>query len=291
MKLLSLAKLNLYLEIIGKESDGYHQIESIMQTISLSDRVEVEPSDEPGIFVSSNLSSLPTDEKNLAYRAAKLFMEKFGWISEGVKIILEKNIPLASGMGGGSSNAAAVLIAMAIMCGIDILNSILLDIASSIGCDVPFFLYGGTAIARGKGTEITPLPPLEGIPVLVVVPDVEVSTRWAYKNIVVPLYPFRIPSVLLNILNKHNKIIDIKDLNRFLFNRFSSLVLKIPKVKEAKDILESLGVENIALSGSGPTLFSLQEDKEKCDRLAKILREKFNLRAFSVELARGLINV
>lgn len=291
MKLLSLAKLNLYLEIIGKESDGYHQIESIMQTISLSDRVEVEPSDKPGIFVSSNISSLPTDERNLAYKAAKLFIEKIGWISEGVKIILEKNIPLASGMGGGSSNAATVLIAMAIMCGIDILNSILLEIASSIGCDVPFFLYGGTAIARGKGTDITPLPPLEGIPVLVVVPDVEVSTRWAYKNIVVPLYPFRIPSILLNILNKNSRIIDIKDLNRFLFNRFASLVLKIPKVKEAKDILESLGVENVALSGSGPTLFSLQDDKEECDRLARILREKFKLRAFSVELARGLTNV
>jgi len=290
MKLLSLAKINLYLEILGKESDGYHQIESIMQTISLSDKVEVEPSDTPGIFVSSNLPSLPIDERNLAYKAAKLFIEKFGWVGKGVKIILEKNIPLASGMGGGSSNAATVLIAMALMCGIDILNSVLLEVASSIGCDVPFFLYGGTAIAKGKGTEITPLPPLKGIPVLVVVPDVEVSTHWAYKNIVVPLYPFRIPSILLNILSKNSKI-DIQELNRFLFNRFASLVFRIPKVREVKDILESLGIENVSLSGSGPTLFSLQEDKEKCDLLANILRKKFNLRAFSVELVGGFNGV
>ncbi len=290
MKLLSLAKLNLYLEIVGKEPDGYHQIESIMQTISLSDKVEVEPSDIPGIFVSSNISSLPIDERNLAYRAAKLFIEKFGWVSKGVRIILEKNIPLASGMGGGSSNAATVLIAMALMCGVDILNSILLEIASRIGCDVPFFLYGGTAIARGKGTEITPLPPLKGIPVLVVVPDVEISTHWAYKNIVLPLYPFKIPSILLNMLSKNSKI-DIQELNRLLFNRFASLVFKIPKVKEVKEILESLGIENISLSGSGPTLFSIQEDKEKCDLLAKVLREKFNLRAFSVEFVGRLSGV
>lgn len=290
MKLLSLAKLNLYLEIVGKEPDGYHQIESIMQTISLSDKVEVEPSDTPGIFVSSNISSLPIDERNLAYRAAKLFIEKFGWVSKGVKIILEKNIPLASGMGGGSSNAATVLIAMALMCGVDILNSILLEIASRIGCDVPFFLYGGTAIARGKGTEITPLPPLKGIPVLVVVPDVEISTHWAYKNIVLPLYPFKIPSILLNMLSKNSKI-DIQELNRLLFNRFASLVFKIPKVKEVKEILESLGIESISLSGSGPTLFSIQEDKEKCDLLAKVLREKFNLRAFSVEFVGRLSGV
>jgi len=290
MKLLSLAKLNLYLEIVGKEPDGYHQIESIMQTISLSDKVEVEPSDTPGIFVSSNISSLPIDERNLAYRAAKLFIEKFGWVSKGVRIILEKNIPLASGMGGGSSNAATVLIAMALMCGVDILNSILLEIASRIGCDVPFFLYGGTAIARGKGTEITPLPPLKGIPVLVVVPDVEISTHWAYKNIVLPLYPFKIPSILLNMLSKNSKI-DIQELNRLLFNRFASLVFKIPKVKEVKEILESLGIESISLSGSGPTLFSIQEDKEKCDLLAKVLREKFNLRAFSVEFVGRLSGV
>ena len=290
MKLLSLAKLNLYLEIVGKEPDGYHQIESIMQTISLSDKVEVEPSDTPGIFVSSNISSLPIDERNLAYRAAKLFIEKFGWVSKGVRIILEKNIPLASGMGGGSSNAATVLIAMALMCGVDILNSILLEIASRIGCDVPFFLYGGTAIARGKGTEITPLPPLKGIPVLVVVPDVEISTHWAYKNIVLPLYPFKIPSILLNMLSKNSKI-DIQELNRLLFNRFASLVFKIPKVKEVKEILESLGIESISLSGSGPTLFSIQEDKEKCDLLAKVLRERFNLRAFSVEFVGRLSGV
>jgi len=290
MKLLSLAKLNLYLEIVGKEPDGYHQIESIMQTISLSDKVEVEPSDIPGIFVSSNISSLPVDERNLAYKAAKLFMEKFGWVSKGVRIILEKNIPLASGMGGGSSNAATVLIAMALMCGVDILNSILLEIASRIGCDVPFFLYGGTAIAKGKGTEITPLPPLKGIPVLVVVPDVEISTHWAYKNIVLPLYPFKIPSILLNMLSKNSRI-DIQELNRLLFNRFASLVFKIPKVKEVKEILESLGIENISLSGSGPTLFSIQEDKEKCDLFAKILRERFNLRAFSVEFVGRLSGV
>lgn len=285
MKLLSLAKLNLYLEILGKESDGYHSIESIMQTISLSDTIILEPSNTPGISISTNQSNLPTDERNLAYKAAKLFIEKVGWVSKGVKIILEKNIPLASGMGGGSSNAATVLIAMALIYRIDLLNSILVDIASSIGCDVPFFLYGGTAVAKGKGTEITLLPPIEGIPVLVVVPDVEVSTHWAYKNIIIPLYPYRIPSILLNLLKKDK--IDIKELNRFLFNRFSNLVFRLPKVSEVKHILESLGVENVALSGSGPTLFSLQEDKEKCEFLAKILREKFRLRAFSAELCGG----
>jgi 4-diphosphocytidyl-2-C-methyl-D-erythritol kinase len=289
MRLLSLAKLNLYLEILNKNPDGYHDIESIMQTVSLADTVEVEISNSEGIYLYSNIPILPNDERNLAYKAAKLFIEKFGWISRGIQINLEKHIPLASGMGGGSSNAAAVLIAMALLYGIDILDSALLEIASIIGSDVPFFFYGGTALAKGRGTNITPLPTLKNIPVLLVVPDIEVSTHWAYRNIKIPSNPNRIPILLLKLLKRGR--ISIKELNRLLFNRFSNLVFALPQVLEAKSILESLGLENVSLSGSGPTLFSLMEDKERCDFLASLLREKFNLRAFSAELSGGVINV
>lgn len=289
MRLLSLAKLNLYLEILNKNPDGYHDIESIMQTVSLADTVEVEISNSEGIYLYSNIPILPNDERNLAYKAAKLFIEKFGWISRGIQINLEKHIPLASGMGGGSSNAAAVLIAMALLYGIDILDSALLEIASIIGSDVPFFFYGGTALAKGRGTNITPLPTLKNIPVLLVVPDIEVSTHWAYRNIKIPSNPKRIPILLLKLLKRGR--ISIKELNRLLFNRFSNLVFALPQVLEAKSILESLGLENVSLSGSGPTLFSLMEDKERCDFLASLLREKFNLRAFSAELSGGVINV
>jgi 4-diphosphocytidyl-2-C-methyl-D-erythritol kinase len=289
MRLLSLAKLNLYLEILNKNPDGYHDIESIMQTVSLADTVEVEISNSEGIYLYSNIPILPNDERNLAYKAAKLFIEKFGWISRGIQINLEKHIPLASGMGGGSSNAAAVLIAMALLYGIDILDSALLEIASIIGSDVPFFFYGGTALAKGRGTNITPLPTLKNIPVLLVVPDIEVSTHWAYRNIKIPSNPNRIPILLLKLLKRGR--ISIKELNRLLFNRFSNLVFALPQVLEAKSILESLGLENVSLSGSGPTLFSLMEDKERCDFLASLLREKFNLRAFSAELSAGVINV
>ncbi|MGB9682767.1 MAG: 4-(cytidine 5'-diphospho)-2-C-methyl-D-erythritol kinase [bacterium] len=289
MRLLSSAKLNLYLEILDKSSDGYHNIESIMQTVSLADVVEVEASNVEGISLSSNLPILPNDERNLAYKAAKLFIERFGWISKGIQISLEKHIPLASGMGGGSSNAATVLIAMALLYGIDILDSALLEIASIIGSDVPFFFYGGTALAKGRGTNIIPLPPLKSIPVLLVVPNIEVSTHWAYRNIRVPSDPKRIPLLLLKLLKRGR--VSIKELNRFLFNRFSNLVFALPQVLEVKSILESFGLENISLSGSGPTLFSLIEDKDRCDFLASLLREKFSLRAFSAELSGGIINV
>jgi 4-diphosphocytidyl-2-C-methyl-D-erythritol kinase len=289
MRLLSLAKLNLYLEILNKNSDGYHNIESIMQTVSLADIVDVETSNTSGIFLYSNVPILPNDERNLAYKAAKLFIEKFGWIARGVQISLEKRIPLSSGMGGGSSNAAAVLIAMALLYGIDILDSALLEIASVIGSDVPFFFYGGTAVAKGRGTKVIPLPTLKNIPVLLVVPNIEVSTHWAYRNITIPSNPQKIPLLLLKLLKRGR--ISIRELNRFLFNRFANLVFALPQVLEVKSILESLGVENVSLSGSGPTLFSLMEDKDKCDFFASLLREKFNLRAFSAELSGGIINV
>jgi 4-diphosphocytidyl-2-C-methyl-D-erythritol kinase len=289
MRLLSLAKLNLYLEILNKNSDGYHDIESIIQTVSLADIVEVETSNTSGIFLYSNIPILPNDERNLAYKAAKLFIEKFGWIEKGVKISLEKRIPLSSGMGGGSSNAATVLVAMALLYGIDILDSALLEIASAIGSDVPFFFYGGTAVAKGRGTEVIPFPTLKNIPVLLVVPNIEVSTHWAYRNITIPSHPQKIPLLLLKLLKRSR--VSIRELNRFLFNRFSNLIFALPQVLEVKSILESLGLENVSLSGSGPTLFSLMEDKDRCDFFVSLLREKFNLRAFSAELSRGVINV
>ena len=158
MRLRALAKINLGLDVIGKREDGYHEVRMIMQTINMYDQLEIEKKDEPGISITTNLPFIPTDERNLVYKAAKLLMDEFD-IREGITVELQKFIPVAAGMAGGSSDAAATMIGINRLFNLGLTVKEMMKRAVAIGADVPYCLLRGTALAEGIGEQLRPLPP------------------------------------------------------------------------------------------------------------------------------------
>ena len=182
ISLKALAKINLGLDVLGKREDGYHEVRMIMQTIHLYDRVEIKKTKSPHIHVETNLFYLPSDENNLVYKAAKLMKTEFK-IKEGVRITLQKFIPVAAGMAGGSSDAAAVLVGMNRMFNLGLKQSRLMELGLKLGADVPFCVMRGTALAEGIGEKLTALPPMPKCPILIAKPAISVSTKHVYEQL------------------------------------------------------------------------------------------------------------
>ena len=175
----SYAKINLTLDVLGKLENGYHEIESIMQTVNLFDLIIIDRTAKD-INIHTNLKFLPTNEKNIAYKAAKLFFEETG-IDGGVKVLIHKNIPVSAGLAGGSGNAAAVLIALNALYNANISDEKLLEMGKRLGADVPYCMMVGTAIARGIGEKLTPIREMPKCAVLLVKPPISVSTQGIYE--------------------------------------------------------------------------------------------------------------
>lgn len=182
MRLRALAKINLGLDVIGKREDGYHEVRMIMQTINMYDQLEIEKKDEPGISITTNLPFIPTDERNLVYKAAKLLMDEFD-IQEGITVELQKFIPVAAGMAGGSSDAAATMIGMNRLFNLGLTVKEMMKRAVAIGADVPYCLLRGTALAEGIGEQLRPLPPCPNCYVLIGKPAISVSTKMVYEKL------------------------------------------------------------------------------------------------------------
>ena len=182
MRLRALAKINLGLDVIGKREDGYHEVRMIMQTINMYDQLEIEKKDEPGISITTNLPFIPTDERNLVYKAAKLLMDEFD-IREGITVELQKFIPVAAGMAGGSSDAAATMIGMNRLFNLGLTVKEMMKRAVAIGADVPYCLLRGTALAEGIGEKLRPLPPCPNCYVLIGKPAISVSTKMVYEKL------------------------------------------------------------------------------------------------------------
>ena len=178
----AMAKVNLGLDVLRKREDGYHDVRMIMQTVDLYDRIEIARSKEPGISLETNLPYLPVDGTNLAYKAAKLLLEEFH-IEEGVKLRLEKHIPVAAGMAGGSSDAAAVLVGINRMFSLGLSQKELAKRGAFLGADIPYCIMGGTALAEGIGDALTPLPPVPDCYILIAKPGFGVSTKFVYENL------------------------------------------------------------------------------------------------------------
>ncbi len=178
----SFAKVNLTLDILGTRSDGYHDLESVMQTISLHDTVRLSVGEGDGIRLVCDMPGIPTDERNLAHRAASLLFAATG-IAPGLDIRIEKRIPVEAGLGGGSSNAAAVLIGLDRLLGLATPVDEMCDLAAQIGSDVPFFLIGGTAFVSGRGERVRPLPDIPPMWMVIVKPPFGVSTAWSYRRL------------------------------------------------------------------------------------------------------------
>ena len=182
LKLKAMAKINLGLDVVRKREDGYHEVRMIMQTIRMYDQIQLTMTDVPGIQVKTNLFYLPVNEDNLVYRAAKLLMDEFQ-ITKGVAIDLHKFIPVAAGMAGGSSDAAAVLVGMNKMFRLGLSREELVKRGVTLGADIPYCIMRGTALAEGIGEKLTRLAPTPACHVLIAKPGIHVSTKFVYTNL------------------------------------------------------------------------------------------------------------
>ena len=256
MELKALGKINLGLDVLGRRENGYHDVRMVMQTVYLYDQIRIEKTKKPGIELSTNLFYLPVNENNLAYQAADLLMKEFD-VKEGVKITLDKHIPVAAGMAGGSSDAAAVLFGVNKMFSLGLTTEQLMDRGVKIGADVPYCVMRGTALSEGIGEILTPLPVPPQCQVLIAKPGISVSTKFVYENLHAnELRPEQHPDI-----DGMMEAIKQKDLYG-IADRFGNVLENVtipayPVIQEIKDLMLEQGAVGALMSGSGPTVFGL----------------------------------
>ncbi len=274
----SFAKINLDLRVVGKRGDGYHELFTVFQTVSLCDEISFGVSDVIELTCSDPL--IPTDDRNLIMKAARDLSERFQ-VSSGAKIHLEKRIPAPGGLGGGSSNAAVALIGLKRHWRLDIGFDEMLEIGATLGSDVPFFLYGGTAMGFGRGTEIEPVADRDEEYLIIVSPDVLVLTSNAFKELNAPnLTSEESESILVNC-RFNAESLDLR--HTTLKNDFEPTVFaRHPKIALVKETLLDLGAVNALMSGSGASVFAVFDKKETRQTAMKALDEQVNWRKFAV---------
>lgn len=267
--LKSYGKINLGLDVLRRRPDGYHEVRMIMQTVGLYDILTMEKIAEDKISMSCNLSFLPTDDKNLVYRAAALMKEKYQ-IQTGVKIDLKKRIPVAAGMAGGSSNCAAALKGMNQLFDLGLSKEELCELGVTLGADVPYCIWGGTALAEGIGEKLTRIEPMPKCYILIAKPGISVSTAFVYKNL------------KLDQLEKHPDIDgmieclkqeDLKGICDRLENVLETVTIpEYPIIQKVKEHLMDHDAIGALMSGSGPTIFGIFSDKKAANSALESLR-------------------
>lgn len=270
MKLRAYAKINLGLDVLRRREDGYHDVKMIMQTIQMYDMLEMEKSEKPGIHLTTNLSFIPVNENNLVYKAAKLLMNQYG-IEEGITINLNKFIPVAAGMAGGSSDAAATLVGVNKMFQLGLTRQQLMELGVKIGADVPYCVMRGTALAEGIGEKLTVLPPMPPCYVLIGKPGISVSTKFVYTNL--NLGPdTHHPDIdgMIQALEKG----DLYGITDRMENVLEKVTIpEYPVIETIKNHMKAHGAVNAMMSGSGPTVFGIFDDKEKAEYACEKLKE------------------
>lgn len=270
MRLKALAKINLGLDVIRRREDGYHEVKMIMQTIQLYDRIVMRKRRESKIQVKTNLFYLPENENNLVYKAAKLLIEEFK-IQQGVQIDLQKFIPVAAGMAGGSSDAAAVLYGMNRMFHLGLSLEELMERGVKIGADVPYCLMRGTALAEGIGEQLTKLSPVPQCKILIAKPAISVSTKFVYENLKLDENTVH-PDIDLLIQDIETK--NLADMAAHMGNVLESVTIpNYPVIAQIKEQMIKDGALNAMMSGSGPTVFGIFDDKEKAEVAYRRMRE------------------
>ena len=259
MKLRALAKINLGLDVVRKREDGYHEVRMVMQTINMYDLLELSVTEEAGIRIQTNLYYLPCDENNLVYKAAKLLMDEFQ-VKKGLEVKLDKFIPVAAGMAGGSSDAAATMVGVNRLFNLGLSMEELMERGVKIGADVPYCIMRGTALAEGIGEVLSPLPPMPQCYILIGKPPVSVSTKFVYGNL------------RANELERHPDIDGL--IGEMEQGNISGMCAKMenvletvnipayPVIQEIKDLMLANGAAGAMMSGSGPTVFGIFESKE-----------------------------
>jgi len=263
IRLKAYAKINLFLQVIGKRADGYHEIDSVMQSVSLQDEIKLTEI-EAGIELIVNNPNLPADEKNLAYKAARIFYDKTA-IKTGVRIEIEKNIPIAAGLAGGSADAAATLIGLNRLKKCNLTESDLLTLAADLGSDVPFCTMGGTCRCRGRGELVEKMEPLAESFFVLVKPDLELSTKWVYDNFDLVWIAEK------RLVGTHQAFSGLT-----LYNDLEKVVLpKYPKVEGIKKRLIQLGCLQALMSGSGPAVYGLARDEVSANKIYSEIKKEY----------------
>ncbi len=271
IELKALAKINLGLDVLGRRENGYHDVKMIMQSVYLYDEVKIEKTQEPGIAVVSNLSFLPAGDGNIAYKAAQLIKDEFQ-IDEGIKITLNKHIPVAAGLAGGSSNAAAVLFGMNRMFRLGLSQRSLMDRGVRLGADVPYCIMRGTVLAEGIGEELSVLPSMPKCTVLIAKPPVSVSTKVVYEALDAKEITDH-PDIdgIIEGLKNHS----LKQVASCMGNVLEEVTVPMhPVIDQIKKEMKEAGALNAMMSGSGPTVFGLFESRAAARRAQSRIREK-----------------
>lgn len=260
IELRAYAKINLALDVIGRRKNGYHDVRMIMQTIQLFDKLTIRPIVKDELILTTNQGFLPTGKGNLVYDAARLFLDTLG-SSQGFCLDLEKHIPVAAGMAGGSADAAATLVGLNEYFNHPFSDTKLAEMGLSLGADIPFCLMGGTALSEGIGEILTPLPAPPGCKLLIVKPGVNVSTRFVYENL--HLGPdTKHPDIdgMLHALRTGSYTEMVSNLGNLLE---SVTIAHYPEIASIKEQMLALGADGALMSGSGPTVFGLFHDAHK----------------------------
>lgn len=270
LELKALGKINLGLDVLGRRDNGYHDVRMVMQTVYLYDKVIMKRTKSPGIRLETNLYYLPSNENNLAWQAAGMLMEEFQ-IKEGIYITLEKHIPVAAGMAGGSSNAAAVLYGMNRMFSLGLTEEDLMKRGECLGADVPYCIMRGTVLAEGIGEKLTPLPAMPRCYVLLAKPPVSVSTKLVYEKLdahEIEHHP-DIDGILKGLERG-----ELKAVTGCMGNVLERVTVEeYPVIEEIKSLMKAEGALNAMMSGSGPTVFGIYEDKKRARKAAARIKE------------------
>lgn len=264
------AKINLGLDVVRKRSDGYHEVRMIMQTVDLYDVLTFTRNKAPGISVVTDKKELPGDKSNLVYKAAELLVKQYS-IEEGIRIELRKNIPMAAGMAGGSTDAAAVFHGMNELFGLGMTEKEMCSLGVKIGADVPYCIQGGTALSEGIGEILTKLKDAPPCVVLIAKPDIDVSTKYVYENLHADTLVFH-PDIdgMLDAIEAG----DLAGMAGRMENVLETVtVKKYPVIEEIKEFMKKRGALNALMSGSGPTVFGIFEDRKTAKEAYEGIKE------------------
>ncbi len=294
LTLLAPAKINLFLEVLGKRSDGYHEIETVMQTVNLYDRLEIQETTQKGIKVISDHYSLPQDKNNLVYQAAAL-IKQYCAVKQGVRVFINKRIPIGAGLGGGSSDAATILIGLNRLWHLGLSHNELTVLAARLGSDVPFFINGGTALCQGRGEIVFPITCKKKYYYLIVLPEQSASSTGHGQDKVPLVIPTSViyQNIKKRYLTKNPQNINmfvntllrgsVKQLGRRLFNRLEQVVFRqYPQLRGLYKVLRQIGFAGVMVSGSGSSILGLGVTSGQIDNGAKKIRRNKLGRVFEV---------
>lgn len=283
VKTKAYAKINLMLDIVAKRADGYHDLFMIMQSIGLYDTITVTQNKSKKITISCNMDDIPLDEKNIAYKAADAFFQSTKKKNKGIHIDIVKRIPHAAGMAGGSADGAGVLVALNALTDAGLTEDELCEIGVKIGADVPFCIKGGTLLAQGIGDVLNKVKPLRKCYILIAKPDVGVNTGYAYKQFD-ECGKIHTPDKLGMLCAMQSR--DLADIAARMENVFEQFI-DVPNKVDIKSVMRENGALGVCMSGSGPTVFGIFDDREKANAAAENLKKYAKDIAVTVPVSKG----